>query len=109
MSHLDAMARTLVTINVEYLAAHEDAPKLADAGVVLSSVIADVWSDIPSCIAARRASSLDLACWKAAEMIRSGEKAAIVFGSYDTVFVGTEDGKLIAAETLAPRLPLARK
>jgi hypothetical protein len=74
---LDRMAEALVQLNVDYLRAHPDTPKLADSGVRydLGADVQGPWLTIPMVLAAGRGDCEDLAAWRVAELRVQGVDA----------------------------------
>lgn len=75
--------RALTSHNLRYLALHPDTPCLYHAGVRYEEepLGQENWDDIHTVRAQKWGDCEDLACWRAAELIRSGVAARPVFMS----------------------------
>lgn len=72
------MARLLTLqtlLNVEYLRSHPDTPQLYESGLryAVEGPFNEEWKTIPVCLGGDVLDCEDAACWRAAELIVSGE------------------------------------
>lgn len=70
-AYLDTMLRCLTEINLLYLQAHPDTPRIERSGVIYREEPPgqEDWQDIPTSLKMGIADCEDLACWRAAELI----------------------------------------
>jgi hypothetical protein len=68
---LDVLLKALFRIDVQYLQANPNTPRVRDAGVLYMEEPPgqEEWQDVPTSLRLKRADCEDLACWRAAEIV----------------------------------------
>jgi hypothetical protein len=83
LSHatLNVMLEALTKIDVLYLQAHPEAPRIYQSGVryMEEPPGQEDWQDIPTCIQMGIADCEDVSCWRAAEIIVRDRRLAVPF------------------------------
>lgn len=91
---IERLLDALVLINMDWLRAYPETPKLYESGVVYKKVVPpgeddDPWQDIPSTLSLGYGDCEDLACWRVAELRMSGNAASTLVDYR----LGQKDGK----------------